>query len=165
MMFPLKPGNGAAAGATLKGNLMHQLPKHFSTTLACALVFAATGAQAQSPQPEMGRWITQSGNLEVDIAPCGMAVCGTVVRVIANRAMAGRAMPAAAASPIGKRILFDLKAVPGGGFQGRIFNRADNKTYNSQLAAESPDQLKLTIYDDNPAKGQVQIWQRAGMAD
>ena len=43
------------------------------------------------PKAPLGRWITESGNLEVNIAPCnpagGNALCGKVVRVLANRSM------------------------------------------------------------------------------
>lgn len=151
---------------------MKQLLPRLSATLAIALVLAAAGAHAQSPQaapPEAGRWITENGNLEVDIASCGAALCGTIVRVISDRMMSGPgsqapAMAVPASSPLGKKILIDLHPVATGGFQGHIYNRADNKTYNSLMALAGPDQLKLTIYKDTPAKGIVQIWQRADNA-
>jgi uncharacterized protein (DUF2147 family) len=145
-----------------------------STALAIPLVFVAAGAQVQPPQaglPESGRWITESGNLEIEIASCGAAFCGTIVRVISNRSMSGPAAPApamavqAAPSPLGKKILFDLNPVGSGGLRGHIYNRGDNKTYNSLVALAGPDQLKLTIYQDTPTDGNVQIWRRAGSAE
>lgn len=141
-----------------------------------AFAFNGSPSHAADTSPETGRWITESGNLEVEIAACGdaasSAYCGTITRVIANNAMSQGAVPAAVpaatqaatpagASPIGKRILFDLKPLASGGWQGRIYNRENNKTYNSQLAALGGDQLKLTIYEDTPAQGRVQVWHRA----
>lgn len=146
---------------------MNYLLTRLAIALAIPLLLAAAGAQAQSAQsapPELGRWITQSGNLEIDIDTCGPAYCGTVVRVIAQAAMPGAAMAPAAPSPLGKKILFDLQPAGGAGLQGRIFNRGDNKTYNTQIVAAAPDQLQLTIYQDKPAEGQVQLWRRAGSA-
>lgn len=150
---------------------MKHLLKHLNPALAIALVLSAAGAQAQAARPELGRWITQSGNLEIDIDSCGAAYCGTVVRVIAEGSMSGPAAPAnapamasAAPSPLGKKILFDLQPAGSAGLQGRILNRGDNKTYNTQVVAAAPDQLRLVIYQDKPAEGQVQLWRRAGSA-
>ena len=134
--------------------------------LSAILTLAVASAQAQQAAPELGRWITESGNLEVEIAACGPAYCGTITRVIAKQSMSkpGAAMaPAHAASPLGKQILFDLQPMSAGGWQGHIYNRENNKTYNSQLAALDPDQLKLTIYEDSPANGRVQVWRRSSL--
>ncbi len=128
--------------------------------LALSLILASAGAQAQSPTPESGRWITESGNLEVEIAACGEALCGTIVRVISSQSMSGAMSAPGAASPLGKKILIDLQRVAGG-LQGQIYNRGNNKTYNTLAALSGPNQLKLTIYEDTPASGQVQIWTRA----
>ena len=151
---------------------MNHLTSRIQATLALALVFAAMTAQAQTEQAkptEVGRWVTQSGNLEVDIAPCGAALCGTIVRVMQNHAMSGpeTVSPSAPAfpSPVGKKILIDLRPVPGGGYLGHIFNRNDNKTYNSLVELAGPAQLQLTIYTDIPANAQVQTWQRANIAE
>lgn len=141
--------------------------KELRNILALTLVLGPAAAQAQSMPPEIGRWITESGNLEVDIAPCGAALCATIVRVISSQSMSiatthTTVTPAPApASPLGKQILFDLQRVAGGDLQGQIYNRGNNKTYNSLVALAGPNQLKLTIYEDTPAKGKVQLWQRA----
>lgn len=144
--------------------------KYTLNALIASLVFIGAFAQADSTQsnksgsiPESGLWITESGNLEVEIAPCGQTFCGTIVRVIANRSMnnpAAAMTPANAASPIGKKILFDLKPSENG-LQGRIYNRENDKTYNSQLSLAGTDQLKLVIYEDSPASGKTQLWKRS----
>lgn len=153
---------------------MKHLLTRVTLTLAMQLTLAGFDAQAR-PQPmatpESGRWITQSGNLEIEIAPCGMTLCGTVVRVMADKVKADKTMGAAMAapadaglpappSPLGKQILFDLQPVDSGGLRGKIYNRGDNKIYNSLVVADGPDQLKLTIYTEVADQGIVQLWQR-----
>jgi len=86
---------------------------HLSPLIA-NLALAAAQAQAQAqPQPaQAGRWITESGNLEVEIAPCGESLCGTVTRVLANRSMSapGQDMDAADKRPaLGMQILTGLR--------------------------------------------------------
>ncbi len=124
--------------------------------------WAAPGPQpSPQPSPEEGRWITESGNLEVEVAPCGQYHCGTIVRVIANKAMGGPGASAgAAAALVGNHLLFNLRALDGGGWQGRIHNRGDGKTYHSRLQALSPERLQLTIYAERPDDGVVQVWRR-----
>lgn len=130
---------------------------------ALALAAAAAHTYARQTVPEAGRWITASGNVEVEIAPCGPAYCGTVTRVIANHSMSMPGMPmavAGAASPLGRKIVSDLMPAADGGWQGRIYNRENGKTYGVLLAADGADQLHVTIYEDDPATGRVQVWRR-----
>jgi uncharacterized protein (DUF2147 family) len=141
-----------------------KLLKHTLLLLCASLAIVGASARAEQASPEAGRWITESGNLEVEIAACGQAYCGTIVRVLANNSMnnpaAAMAPAAGAASPIGKKIMFDLQPMEGGGWQGHIYNREDNKTYNSRLTALGTDQLRLSIYADNPEQAKVQVWRR-----
>lgn len=127
--------------------------------LLAAILIAAAAAHAQ-PSLETGRWITESGNLEVEVAPCGQHHCGTVVRVIANNAMGGPGASSAAAAAVGTRILFNLRPREGGGWQGRIHNRATDRTYHSRLDAVSGERLKVTIYENDPQHAIVQLWRR-----
>ena len=47
------------------------------SSVACAIVLAAASAHALAADPR-GRYLTASGNLEVDVALCGDALCGVV---------------------------------------------------------------------------------------
>lgn len=133
---------------------------------------AALSAYAQvpnDPPPEqsvrdmVGRWLTESGNLEVEIAPCGDALCGTVVRVIANRSMSN---PDAVMAPVDSRpalgmtILSDLARSADGEWQGRIYNRENGKTYRCLMSLAAPDHLKIRGYVGLPLFGKTQIWTR-----
>src|SRR5262249_50857822 len=56
------------------------------------LAAASVWAQPAGPSSQagvLGRWLTHTGNLEVEIARCGEALCGTVVKVLANNSMSG----------------------------------------------------------------------------
>ncbi len=112
---------------------------------------------------ETGRWITESGNLEVEIAPCGQALCGTVVKVIANNSMSapGTAMtPADTRSPLGMKILKDFTPSGDGEWKGRIYNRESGETYDCVMALLAPDQLKVRGYKGLPLFGKTQVWSR-----
>ena len=93
------------------------------------------------------RWITESGNLEVDIAPCaGAALCGKVVRVLGSRSMSapGTEMAAADAGPaLGMTLLSGLRPTDGRNteYRGEIYNRENAKTYRATFTPAEPGQL------------------------
>lgn len=134
--------------------------------IAAALALAALEAHAQ-PQPTFGgRWITESGNLEVEIAPCGGdAWCGTVTRVLGNRSMSapGQDMDAADKRPaLGMKLLTGLKpAGDGATLGGEIYNRENAKTYSVRLSLDGPQQLVVRPYVFMPLFGKTQVWQRS----
>lgn len=120
--------------------------------------------QALTPSPaQAGRWVTESGNLEVDIAPCGEAWCGTVTRVLANRSMSapGQTMDAADKRPaLGMKILTDLRLADEGALFGEIYNRENAKTYSVRLTMDGPQQMLVRPYIGLPLFGKTQLWHR-----
>ena len=145
---------------------MKKIIKHALVAAICSSL-ATSGfsqpAKADSQSIERGRWITQSGNLEVEITPCANALCGTVVRVIANNSMSkpGSAMAAAdARSPLGMKILSDFKPSGDAEWKGRIYNREDGETYDCVMTLLAPDQLKIRAYKGLPLFGKTQLWSR-----
>lgn len=146
-----------------------------AAVLALALVQAAAAQEAAAqPQAPLGRWITESGNLEVDIAPCNAGsagaasptLCGKVVRVLANRSMSapGTDMAAADARPaLGMTLLSGLRPTEGSTsheHQGEIYNRENAKTYRATLTPAEPDQLLVRAYVGIPLFGKTQVWRR-----
>lgn len=127
---------------------------------------SATATTPASPaaNPHAGRWITESGNLEVEIAPCADALCGTVVRVIANRSMG---TPGTAMDPVDKRpalgmqILHSLRPADGDALDGSIYNRENGKTYGARLTLDGPQQMFVKAYVGLPLFGKTQLWRRA----
>jgi uncharacterized protein (DUF2147 family) len=136
---------------------------HRPALLAAMLILAAAHAGAQAPAHH-GRWITESGNLEVEIAPCGDAWCGTVTRVLANRSMSapGQDMDAADKRPaLGMKILTGLRPADDGVLTGEIYNRENAKTYSVRLTMDGPAQMLVRPYVGLPLFGKTQLWQRS----
>lgn len=134
--------------------------------LSVSLVLPAFAQAATGALPETGRWLTESGNLEVEIAPCGQALCGTVVKVIANRSMSKPDAPMTPAdnrSPLGMKILSDFVPSEDGEWRGHIFNRENGETYHCLMSLAAPDQLKVRGYKGLPLFGKTQIWHRVSV--
>lgn len=115
----------------------------------------------------LGRWVTESGNLEVNIEPCAQSLCGTVVKVLGNRSMSkpGEVMEPVDKRPaLGMKILTDFTGGDDGELRGHIYNRENGKTYDCLLSQEAPDRLKVRAYKFLPLFGKTQIWRRVSMA-
>ena len=134
--------------------------KHFPVL---ALLLAAPLAYSQT---HLGRWVTESGNLEVQVEPCGDALCGKVVKVLANRAMSGPGdmTPADSRDPLGMTLLSGLKPTGEGEWTGQIYNRENAKHYNVRMSTTGADQLVLRAYVGLPLFGKTQVWRRAEAA-
>lgn len=131
----------------------------FVGTLNCIPAQAQT-APGGTP---LGRWLTQSGNFEIDIAACGKALCGTVVRVLGNQSMSqpGVEMKTGdAQAALGMKILSELTPSGDGEWEGRIFNRENGKTYDCRLGLSVPDKLEVRAYVFLPLFGKTQVWTR-----
>jgi uncharacterized protein (DUF2147 family) len=137
-----------------------------------ALMALAPSIHASEPAPSgaeqiHGRWLTESGNLEVDVAPCGQALCGIVAKVLANRSMSapGNEMQAVDSTPaLGMTILKDFTPAGDGEWEGRIYNRENDKTYSCVIALIDSDQLKVRAYKGLRLFGKTQIWRRVSGA-
>jgi uncharacterized protein (DUF2147 family) len=124
---------------------------------------AAPLAFAQPAGTHLGHWLTESGNLEVQVAPCGDALCGTVTKVLANRSMSspGADMAVADARPaLGMTLLSDFRSAGEGEWKGQIYNRENGKTYSALMSVAAPDQLVIRAYVGLPLFGKTQVWRR-----
>ena len=136
--------------------------------LLAALSIAAT-AHAADPR---GRYLTASGNFEVELAPCGAALCGNVSKVIANHSMSrpGETMQAAdARDPMGLQLLVNFVAEGDAAsepkqWRGEIHNRENGKTYACLMSLDERGDLVLRAYVGLPLFGKTQVWQRLGAA-
>jgi uncharacterized protein (DUF2147 family) len=117
---------------------------------------------ASTAQAQTGRWITASGNLEIEIAPCGQALCGTAVRVLANNSMSAPGTAIASNVPgLILTILKDFTTSGDGTWTGQIYDRENGKTYRCRMRELSADELEIHPYVGIPLFGQTQIWHRA----
>jgi uncharacterized protein (DUF2147 family) len=165
-------------------NLNEGFPMTPQSANACCLLAAATlyaallltpPAQAQpqagtEPRAPLGRWITESGNLEVEIAPCNpgsATLCGKVVRVMANRSMAGPGQGGEFADKrpaLGMTLLSGFKESGPNEHQGEIYNRENAKTYSATLTPAGTDQLRVHAYVGIALFGKTQVWHRPAPA-
>lgn len=137
--------------------------KRPSAAVVATLALIAGALQAQPQASFEGRWITESGNLEVEIAPCADAWCGTVTRVLGNKSMSapGQNMDAAdKRSALGMKILMSLKpSSDNATLGGEIYNRENAKTYSVRLSMDG-QQLVVRPYIFIPLFGKSQVWHR-----
>lgn len=154
---------------------MHHLfvPRHLAA-FGLAIVASVATAQPVPTTDPRGPWVTASGNLEVDIAPCGAALCGTVTKVLANRSMSrdGAPMEAVDSRPaLGMTLLKDFVPVQASEgdaspsqWTGEIYNRENGKTYRCQMSMHTTPggaiELVLHAYVGIPLFGKTQRWQR-----
>ncbi|HEX5738265.1 MAG TPA: DUF2147 domain-containing protein [Hydrogenophaga sp.] len=124
---------------------------------------SARAGQTNEASAPLGRWITESGNLEVEVAPCGDALCGKVVKVMANRSMSNTGQEMAATdtrAALGMTILSGFRDNGGGAFKGALYNRENAKTYTATITPAEPDQLIVHAYVGIPLFGKTQVWRR-----
>jgi uncharacterized protein (DUF2147 family) len=136
----------------------------FRAATAALLVAAVWPAGAAPDTAPSGVWVTETGNLEVQLAPCGPAICGTVVKVLANRSMSGpgaEMVPADARPALGMKLLTDFTPSGEGEWKGQIYNRENGKTYSALMTHPAPDQLVIRGYVGLPLFGKTQVWRRS----
>lgn len=131
--------------------------------VAGLFIISPANSRPSDPSIANGRWLTESGNLEIDVSPCGDRLCGLVSRVISNRSMsrAGEDMPAVAGKALLQmEILSDFVVAADGSWKGKIYNRENGKTYDCIMRGLSPDKLEIRAYKFLPIFGKTQIWTR-----
>lgn len=144
------------------------MPAALRRLTALALFAIATADAAHAADPR-GRWITENGNLEVEIADCGPNLCGHVAKVLGNKSMmpgGGEMKPVDTRPALGMKILIDL--APSGGnppseWTGSLYNRENAKTYRGRLRMDG-EALEVRGYVGLPLFGRTQRWTRAGAA-
>ena len=113
---------------------------------------AAKQQLALQNAPQLGHWLSQSGQLEIELATCGQNLCGTVVKVNENNNTGP--------SALGLKVLSGLSQVSSQEWKGSIFNRANGETYHCLISLASATELRILAYKDSPANGREQIWTR-----
>ena len=151
-------------------SVMKRTPALILLSVSVVLVIVAglfmmspANSAATDPSIAKGRWLTESGNLEIDVSPCGDKLCGIVSRVLSNRSMSRpdqEMQPADGKSALKMQILSDFVVADGGSWVGKIYNRENGKTYDCVMKGLSPDKLEIRAYKFLPIFGKTQIWTR-----
>jgi len=164
----LRPPLAVIGYPAWRGGKARDVRLAFASIVLASIWLAMTPAFGQSTAPGsssglLGRWISDNGNLEIEIAPCGAAFCGTVTKVLANRSMSGSGEMVAVdkRSPLGMTILKDFTPSGEGEWSGEIYNRENGKTYSCKITLGGPDQLVVRPYVVLTLFGKTLIWKRA----
>lgn len=129
--------------------------------LAAAFTLAALPGGALAADRPEGRWVSQTGNVEVQIAPCGGALCGVVVKVMGNRSMETGGMSAGPPPKVGLLLMHDLRPSGDGQWTGKLFNRDNGRTYDCVVTPHGQT-LNVRAYVLLPLFGKDLVWTRAG---
>ena len=124
------------------------------------LAAALGGAACAADRPE-GLWVSQSGNVVVQIGPCGPVLCGRVIRVMGNNAMTGPGPSASAPARVGLLVMSGFTPSGDGRWTGKIYNREDGRTYDCVITP-SGHTMQVRAYVLFPVFGKSQTWTRAG---
>ena len=127
--------------------------------IAAALCAALAAGDAAAAGIE-GVWRTASGNLEVEIKPCGAALCGTVVRVLSSKSMADPSTDLGDKPGLGLVVLSNFLPATDGSFEGFIYDREAVQTYRCNLSLDPSDLLVVHGYLGWRAIGRSQLWTR-----
>jgi uncharacterized protein (DUF2147 family) len=128
--------------------------------VVAALLALVGAAEAKDQDPPLGPWVTASGNLIIDVEPCGQMLCGTVAKVLANRSMEDSHAELATKPALGMMILSDFAPGGAGEWEGHIYNRENGKTYDCIMRVADGGRLSIRPYVFLSLFGQTQIWQR-----
>ncbi len=131
--------------------------------MVAALVATAEASQAEAPPPNplMGLWLVQDRDGVIAIRSCGNGpeLCGWIV---GNDLSPGEAMPL---DPTGRphcglQIIYGLKEIDPGVWDGNIRDPRDGKIYNARLTSDEAGRLRLRGYVLVPLFGSTQVWTR-----
>lgn len=135
--------------------------------LSVALILLAPFAANAAP---LGRWLTDGGKAQVEIAPCADKLCGKIVwlaepldeqgqpkRDRNNQDEAKRSRPV-----VGLAMLegFAAAGEPDKWEGGTIYNPEDGKTYSCTMTLQDADTLRVRGYVGLPLLGKTQVWTR-----
>src|SRR5262249_19243664 len=134
-----------------------------ASALAAAMLAIAATAGADAPAPGLGRWITETGNYEVAIAPCADKLCGPIVKVLGNRSTRDPRVEMVPGDPrpaLDMRILTDLTPSGEREWYGYVYDRESAKTYSCRVTLAPDDQLQVRGYIGLPMFGRTAVWHR-----
>lgn len=116
---------------------------HFGRAGLAALALLVLGGSASAATLD-GVWLSQSGETQVRIGPCGDASCGVIVWMKQPHNDANNPDPAKRDRPlVGSQMISGLKRDGEGRWSGSLYNFENGKTYTGTLEPQG-DKLKLS---------------------
>ena len=136
-----------------------------SLVLGLALLLAGPAAADEV----FGRWLVESGEAVVEIAPCGDRACGRLVWLQSPYAADGSPKrdannpdPGVRMRPLcGLELITGLEPAGDGAWEGgRIYSARDGRTYGVEIAPQGDDRLSVRGYVGISLLGGSQTWVR-----
>ncbi|AJY47113.1 DUF2147 domain-containing protein [Martelella endophytica] len=121
-------------------------------------LMTVTSAAAASPD---GKWLTESGKTQVQIAPCGGNLCGTIVWQ--KTPMKDEKNPVAGKRSrdlVGTQMLYGLAPEGNNAWKGKLYNFENGKTYTGKMELTDTNTLKLSGCILGGAICKSQTWRR-----
>jgi uncharacterized protein (DUF2147 family) len=114
-------------------------------SLCAAAALAQEGTGSATPAQDVsGIWLTDRGQSQVRIAPCGTARCGTIIWTVAQARDANNPDPGRRGDNlVGLRILQDARRT-GDSWTGSLYNPLDGRTYTGRMRRISAAELELS---------------------
>jgi uncharacterized protein (DUF2147 family) len=109
------------------------------------LALAATG-YAQTAEDALGVWENPENKSHTEFYKCGDGVCGKIVKVVDGQKTDDKNPdPAKRSRPIvGLVIMQGAKKTGPATWSGKLYNRADGKTYSGTLTVKSKTEVALS---------------------
>ncbi|RTL55341.1 MAG: DUF2147 domain-containing protein [Bradyrhizobiaceae bacterium] len=124
----------------------------FCAALAVIAATISSVASAQNAGSASGVWVTEKGDAQVRVAPCGSALCGKIVslrdpidpRTGKPQVDDKNPNPALASRPIiGLSLFNSMKPTGPGSWAGLIYNADDGRYYESKVSVSGPTSLRV----------------------
>lgn len=114
-----------------------------AATLATGI---AVAAQAQSANDAFGVWQHPENDSHVEMYKCGQGLCAKIVKVTDGQKTDDKNPDAAKRSRpiVGLVIMAGAKKSGDDSWSGKLYNRADGKTYSGTVKVQSKDSLDLS---------------------
>ncbi len=127
-----------------------------------AAVFATViNAPAWAETSPLGRWLTESRDGVIEIAPCGARICGRIVGMMKATGPDGAPARDHAGQPKCNLVILDQsELLPTGEWQAKITNPDDGKVWNCVFAVAADGTLHLRGYVLVKLLGETQVWTR-----
>lgn len=120
-----------------------------SQHLAFAVMFAAglaTPAAAQTAESAFGVWKHPENGSHVEMYQCGQGLCAKIVKVTDGQKTDDKNPDAAKRSQpiVGLVIMSGATKSGDASWSGKLYNRADGKTYSGTVTVKSKDTIDLS---------------------
>ncbi len=113
--------------------------------LSVAMLAMAASAAAQKAEDAFGTWLHPENGSHVKMYACGQRLCARIVKIVDGQKADDKNPNAAKRNrPIVGMLILTAKKVAPNKWSGKLYNRADGKTYTGTITVSSRSSLALS---------------------